>query len=149
MGQTMSFRDEAIDRQHLVVAMTTTGVLAANIGLESQKADHCTALADAVTSQLAGSHATFVRSYEHGKDESQLPAGLASSAFVYDNALAVIALTACGNVTHATVIGNALSLAVRKDRTFNDGRVRNAYRAGPAGNGPPALPGWWNDEQKS
>src|SRR3984893_3144952 len=128
---------------------TMTGSMAASGYPESQRARYCAPLADAVSLQAAGAEAAFVRSYEHGKDESQLPAGLASSAFVYDNALAVIALTACGNVTHATVIGNALSLAVRKDRTFNDGRVRNAYRAGPAGNGPPALPGWWNDEQKS
>ena len=101
----------------------------------------------AVTSQAAGAKAVFVRSYQHGENESRLPAGLASTAFVYDNALAAIALVACGNVTSATTIGNALSLAVRNDRTFTDGRVRNAYRAGPVGEGPPPLPGWWDDKQ--
>jgi hypothetical protein len=50
-------------------------------------------------------------------------------------------------VTSATTIGNALSLAVRKDRTFTDGRVRNAYRPGPVGEGAPALPGWWDAKQ--
>jgi hypothetical protein len=125
-----------------------TGSMAANSGPESQRARYCAPLADAVTSQAAGAKAVFVRSYEHGEDETRLPAGLASSAFVYDNALAVIALVACGNVTGAITIGNALSLAVRHDRTFTDGRVRNAYRAGPvAGEGAPALPGWWDGKQ--
>src|SRR6202171_5578101 len=127
--------------------VTMTGSMAANSGPESQRTRYCAPLADAVTSQAAGANAAFVRSYEHGEDESSLPAGLASSAFVYDNALAVIALVACGNVSSATTIGNALSLAARNDRTFKDGRVRNAYRAGPVGEGAPALPGWWDEKQ--
>lgn len=131
----------------VAIAMMTNVTLAANGNPESQKAHHCAALTNAVTPQLAAFNAAFVRSYDHGQDESELPAGLASSAFVYDNALAVIALTACGNPTDATVIGNALSLAVRQDRTFRDGRVRNAYRAGPVGEKAPALPGWWDSEQ--
>jgi hypothetical protein len=126
---------------------TMTGSVAANGDPESQRARYCAPLADAVTSQAAGGKAVFVRSYEHGADESSLPAGLASSAFVYDNALAVIALVACGNASSATTIGNALSLAARNDRTFKDGRVRNAYRAGPVGEGAPALPGWWDGKQ--
>jgi hypothetical protein len=130
----------------LICIATMTSSVAANSGPDSQRARYCAPLA--VASQAAGSEAGFVRSYEHGDDESRLPAGLASTAFVYDNALAAIALIACGNVTNATIIGNALSLAVRKDRTFADGRVRNAYRAGPVGEGPPALPGWWDDKQK-
>jgi len=127
---------------------TMTSAMAANSGPETDGARYCAPLANAVTSQAAGAKAVFVRSYEHGQDESRLPAGLASSAFVYDNALAAIALVACGNVTSATTIGNALSLAVRTDRTFTDGRVRNAYRAGPVGEGAPALPGRWDDKQK-
>jgi hypothetical protein len=126
---------------------TMTSSLAASDGPDSRRARYCAPLADAVTSQAAGAEAAFVRSYEHGQDEGSLPAGLASTAFVYDNALAVIALVACGNVTSATTIGNALSLAVRKDRTFTDGRVRNAYRPGPVGEGAPALPGWWDAKQ--
>ena len=126
---------------------TMTSSMAADGGPESQRARYCAPLADAVASQAAGAKAGFVRSYEHGQDESRLPAGLASTAFVYDNALAVIALVACGNVTSATTIGNALSVAVRHDRTFTDGRVRNAYRAGPVGEGTPALPGWWDSKQ--
>ena len=126
---------------------TMASSLAASSGPDSQRARYCAPLASAVASQAVGSEAGFVRSYEHGQDESRLPAGLASTAFVYDNALAAIALVACGNVTSATTIGNALSLAVRHDRTFTDGRVRNAYRAGPVSEGAPALPGWWDGKQ--
>jgi hypothetical protein len=125
-----------------------TGSVAASDATESERARYCAPLADAVTSQAVGAEAVFVRSYEHGEKEGRLPAGLASSAFVYDNALAAIALVACGDVTSATTIGNALSLAVRNDRSFPDGRVRNAYRAGPVGEGAPPLPGWWDDKQK-
>ncbi len=132
----------------LLCIATMTGSARATSGPASERAHYCAPLADAVTSQAAGAKAVFVRSYEHGEDESRLPAALASTAFVYDNALAVIALVACGDVTSATKIGSALSLAVRKDRSFPDGRVRNAYRAGPVGEGAPALPGWWDDERK-
>ncbi|SHL43882.1 hypothetical protein SAMN05444159_5904 [Bradyrhizobium lablabi] len=127
---------------------TMSSSAAAGGGPELRQTRYCAPLADAVTSQAAGANAVFVRSYEHGENESSLPAGLASTAFVYDNALAVIALVACGNVPSATIIGNALSLAARNDRSFPDGRIRNAYRAGPAGEGAPALPGWWDDKQK-
>jgi hypothetical protein len=109
---------------------------------------YCAPLTNAVSAQLAGSRAGFVRSYDAGASESALPPVLASTAFVYDNALAVIALVACGDVNTAMVIGNAVSAAVRSDRSFMDGRLRNAYRAGPLGEGPPALPGWWDDKQK-
>jgi hypothetical protein len=129
-----------------IAAMTSS--VAANASPDSQRAHYCAPLANAVASQAAGSEAAFVRSYDHADDESRLPAGLASTAFVYDNALAAIALVACGDVNSATIIGNALSLAARNDRTFRDGRVRNAYRPGPVGKGPPALPGWWDANQK-
>jgi hypothetical protein len=129
-----------------IAAMTSS--VAANASPDSQRARYCAPLANAVASQAAGSEAAFVRSYDHADDESRLPAGLASTAFVYDNALAAIALVACGDVNSATIIGNALSLAARNDRTFRDGRVRNAYRPGPVGKGPSALPGWWDANQK-
>jgi hypothetical protein len=116
-------------------------------GPVSRPERYCAPLTNAVSAQLSGSKVGFVRSYDPGANESALPAVLASTAFVYDNALAVIALVACGDMGSATVIGNALSAAVRNDRTFTDGRVRNAYRAGPLDKMPPALPGWWDDKQ--
>ena len=108
----------------------------------------CTDLKAALTPRLGGADAIFLRSYDPGADEAELPSGLATSAFVYDNALAAIALVACGDLARARVIGNALSRAALSDRTFADGRIRNAYRAGPLGEGPPALPGWWDDKAK-
>jgi hypothetical protein len=129
-----------------IAAMASS--VTANASPDSQRARYCNPLASAVALQAAGSEAAFVRSYEHADDESHLPAGLASTAFVYDNALAAIALVACGDMSNATIIGNALSFAARNDRTFKDGRVRNAYRPGPVGKGPPALPGWWDAKQK-
>jgi hypothetical protein len=101
-----------------------------------------------VASQTHGSKPVFIRSYEPGQDEGRLPLGLATTAFVYDNALATIALVACGSLPAARLIGDALSTAARADRTFHDGRIRNAYRAGPVGEGPPALPGWWDGDKK-
>jgi hypothetical protein len=101
-----------------------------------------------VASQAHGSEPVFIQSYEPGQNEEHLPRGLATTAFVYDNALAAIALVACGNLTAARPIGDALNRAVRADRTFHDGRIRNAYRAGPLGKGPPALPGWWDSDKK-
>jgi hypothetical protein len=129
-----------------IAAMTSS--VTANASPDSQRTRYCAPLTNAVASQAVGSGAAFVRSYEHADDESRLPTGLASTAFVYDNALAAIALVACGDVNSATVIGNALSLAARNDRTFKDGRIRNAYRPGPVSKEPPALPGWWDDKQK-
>jgi hypothetical protein len=108
----------------------------------------CSALEQALAPKLRGSDATFIRSYEPGADEANLPAGLATTAFIYDNALAAIALVACGHVSEAGSIGNALTRAALKDRTFGDGRIRNAYRAGPVGEVAPLLPGWWDDRAK-
>ncbi|NOJ41825.1 hypothetical protein [Bradyrhizobium australiense] len=108
----------------------------------------CAGLDKAVAPLVGDADAVFIRSYAPGTDEASLPSGIASTAFVYDNALAVIALIACGNMAAAKPIGNALSRAARNDRTFNDGRIRNAYRAGPVGNGAPNLPGWWDERAK-
>lgn len=135
-----------------VVTILCIGAMAGSAAVSAspdpQATNYCAPLASAVASQAADSEAALVRSYEPGVEESRLPAGLASTAFVYDNALAVIALVACGDVASATTIGNALSRVARYDRTFGDGRIRNAYRPGPVGEGPPALPGWWDDKQK-
>jgi N-acylglucosamine 2-epimerase (GlcNAc 2-epimerase) len=108
----------------------------------------CSGLVQAVGPKLRNADAVFIRSYEPGADEASLPAGLATTAFVYDNALAAIALVACGHMPEARSIGNALARAAVNDRSFADGRVRNAYRAGPVGEGAALLPGWWDDQAK-
>ena len=109
----------------------------------------CGALSSAVDAAAAGQPGpVLLVSYRPGPGEAALPAALRQSAFTYDNALAAIALSACSEEERARRIGDALLHALDHDRTFHDGRIRNAYRAGPIGDGPPALPGWWDDEKK-
>ena len=103
----------------------------------------CRTLARAVDLAAPGGP-TFVVSYLPGPNEAALPGALATSAFSYDNALAAIAFVACGEISRARRIADAFISATRRDRTFKDGRIRNAYRAGAVGPGPVALPGWWD-----
>ncbi len=71
---------------------------------------------------------------------------LENVAFVYDNALAGIALTACGEPAQARRIADALLLAASHDPSFKDGRLRNAYRAGAITDGKVELPGYWQTQ---
>ncbi|WP_246036666.1 Tat pathway signal sequence domain protein [Cellulomonas telluris] len=60
--------------------------------------------------------------------------GLFSTAFVYDNALAIGALLADGrrsSVQTARVIGDGLVFAQENDPDFDDGRLRQGYNVGP------------------
>ncbi|MDE1147054.1 MAG: hypothetical protein PW843_10610 [Azospirillaceae bacterium] len=100
----------------------------------------CAALQQAATAAAPGSGPRFAVSYPGDTHPA-----LAHSAFTYDNALTAIALVACGHTENARLIGDALALAAGGDRTFQDGRIRNAYRAGAAAT-PPLPPGWWDDK---
>jgi hypothetical protein len=64
---------------------------------------------------------------------------VASAAFAYVYALAAIALLACDRPAQARRIGDALLLAARQ------GRIRNAYLAGPQPDAP-APNGWWSEK---
>jgi hypothetical protein len=72
----------------------------------------------------------FVQSYV----ADDCPAGgLPSSAQVYDQALVLLAFLARGqpdDLRRADLIAQALLEARRRDRTFTDGRLRNAYASG-------------------
>ena len=68
----------------------------------------------------------------------------AGCAYVYDNAVAGLALLAAGDRAAAERIGATLARAQGQDRFWHDGRLRNAYRAGPPTPGPTPLPGWWD-----
>lgn len=104
-------------------------------------AKSCAALKDRVDA-VAGKGALFLRSYEgEGADEAQEPA-LKTAAFVYDQALAVIALSACDALPQASRVGEALRLAATTDT-----RLRNAYRAGPVGE-KVLRNGWWDAAQQ-
>lgn len=71
---------------------------------------------------------------------------LSGAAFSYDNAVAAIALVACGQVAQARRIADALLWALDHDRYWHDDRLRNAYAAGSVGNGVMKLPGWWDSK---
>lgn len=69
----------------------------------------------------------------------------ADCAYTYDNAVAGLALLDAGHVPGAVAIAAALAQAQATDRFWTDGRLRNAYRAGPTpATGPYPLPGFWD-----
>lgn len=72
--------------------------------------------------------------------------GLLTTAFVYDNALAVMAYLrhpTPSNVRRAKIIGDTFLWIQANDERFRDGRVRQAYAAGPMTfyGGGPTYPG--------
>ncbi len=71
----------------------------------------------------------------------------AGCAYVYDNAVAGLALLAAGDRPAAERIGAALAAAQAHDRFWHDGRLRNAYRPGRVSNGLYPLSGWWDAGQ--
>lgn len=75
------------------------------------------------------------------------PGPLQGTAFLYDNAVAAVALVGCGERAKAERIGAAILWAMDNDRAWHDGRLRNAYAAGTVGNGPAKLAGWWDKGQ--
>lgn len=93
----------------------------------------------------------FLASYRPaGNDRGSPPLepALANAAYTYDNALAGIALLACGDAASARRIGDAVVRAIERDPNAADGRVRNAYRAGPMTEDKAALPGRWDEGRK-
>ncbi|MDR3518526.1 MAG: hypothetical protein P4M00_22250 [Azospirillaceae bacterium] len=99
---------------------------------------------DVLASQLGtgASGPLFLASYPTAE-----PGPLHDAAFLYDNAVAVVALVGCGRPDLARRIGDALLAALDRDRFWHDGRLRNGYAAGPVDAGPVKLAGWWDDAQ--
>lgn len=102
----------------------------------------CSALAKAAKA-IPGTGPMLLSSYPglNGDDKWR---ALQHVAFVYDNALAGIALTACGDTAQAKRIADALLIAAAHDPGFKDGRLRNAYRAGAIKGTRVVLPGYWD-----
>jgi len=72
----------------------------------------------------------FIQSYVRGDCPHE---GVASTAHIYDQALVLLAFLARGqrdDLARAELIARALTEALSKDRTFKDGRLRNAYASG-------------------
>lgn len=105
----------------------------ASAGLASRA---CAALVARVDA-MPGAGPVLLRSFDHATEVGppDEPA-LATAAFAYDNALAVIALVACDQLTPAQRIGRALLRATMA------GQLRNTYLAGTQA-GIPAANGWW------
>jgi hypothetical protein len=99
--------------------------------------------------------ARFIRSFttlplqpdlHDGNPDDDIDLVLRNTAFVYDNALAVLAFLAEGSadsVRRAKLIGDAIVYATAHDRTFDDGRLRSAYAAGDI-----ALPPGWTPNNR-
>ncbi|MES2253949.1 MAG: hypothetical protein V4559_02775 [Pseudomonadota bacterium] len=131
--------------------MTRIALLAATViaGAQMFGAGHATAaetptacayLSDAMLAVPPGP--AFLASYP-----KQRSGPLQDAAFLYDNAVAAIALVACDKAGHAVRIGDAILAALDRDRYWHDGRLRNGYLAGPVGPGPVKLAGWWDAKQ--
>jgi hypothetical protein len=91
---------------------------------------------------VPGTEPIFLRSY----DPSTGDAPTIDGAYTYDNALAVIALVACGHRDAALRIADALLAASEGDRSGATGRIRNTYRPGPVAERPVPPMGWWSDQ---
>ncbi len=87
--------------------------------------------------------AVFLASYPDAE-----PGPLHQAAFLYDNALAAIALTGCDRIGDARRIGDAMLLALDHDRFWHDGRLRNGYLAGAVDSAPLKLAGWWSSREQ-
>lgn len=114
---------------------------------EQMREAGCQTLARRVAA-IPGNGPVMLASYEPAPGGDALPGPLKESAFVYDNALAGIALVACGQRDAARRIADGVVAGVTRDRHYHDGRIRNAYRAGAISDGPVPLPGWWDDQSK-
>lgn len=95
--------------------------------------------------EIPGSGPVFLRSYDSSFGVGQTyEQALGNAAFTYDNALAAIALVACGKPKHALRIGESLLSAATLDRARRQGRLRNTYRAGAQNQKPIPPMGWWD-----
>lgn len=130
-------------RECLVRATLLAGLSSVSPAAMGAAPEACAALARRVAA-TPGDDALLLRSYDEAAAGAQaLTPALETAAFVYDNALATIALLACGQRPAAERIGAALLAAAQRDS-----RLRNAYRAGRASPQGPLPNGWWSAEEK-
>lgn len=120
-------------------ALVGAALVGAGTAAAAPAADRGCAVLAGRLDAVPGGGPAFLGSFDDAADPA-----LRTAAFTYDNALAAIALVACGDVPRAQRIGEALVLAAIADRAGQDGgRLRNAYRAG-AQTAPPPPNGWWD-----
>jgi len=107
----------------------------------------CTVLDQAVIANPGGP--LLLSSYPAWQGQLPPIEALRHVAFTYDNALASIALFACGKTDSARRIADALVLATVNDPQYRDGRVRNAYASGLVDTSVMKLPGYWSQERNA
>lgn len=129
-----------------LVAVLALPRLAAADSAASLSATICGVLKSRVDA-IAGDGPVFLRSYDAASGSGAGTEPALNGAFTYDNALAVIALRACGDIAGARRIADALWLAAGSDRSYEPGRLRNVYRPGPVTATPVAPMGWWNAKE--
>jgi hypothetical protein len=125
--------DPALSRRTLIGAglgaavLTATGAGIAHAGATSAPHRAHAFLAAAMDAYPENGRVRLAQSYAD-------QAGLFSTAFTYDNALAILALLAVrggGGRERAVMLGDALLYAQTHDPAHDDGRLRQAYNVGP------------------
>ena len=122
------------------LAVIGAQLFAASPLVAAESPSACSTLSSTIEAQAPGP--TFLASFPTVKSGP-----LQGAAFLYDNAVAAIALVACDKPKDAAQIGDAILAALDRDRYWHDGRLRNGYLAGPVGPGPVKLAGWWDAKQ--
>ena len=72
----------------------------------------------------------FLVSYETINSSNLFDKMMTNVGFTYDNALALLAFLSVGETQRAKLIAEAIVYAQAHDRSFVDGRIRNAYQGG-------------------
>ena len=80
--------------------------------------------------QLESDKLGFMVSYAPISSTPEFDAIAQKVAFTYDNAVAALAFMAVGDRERARQIVDTLVAAQKRDRYFQDGRIRNAYKGG-------------------
>lgn len=126
-----------------LLAIGVSGQALADVATDRLRQLSCSGLSSRVAG-MPGGQPVLLRSYDDRSGVGALAEpSLRTAAFVYDNALAIIALVACADRPHAERLGVALSLAIHRDA-----RLRNVYRSGPIDAEGPLSNGWWNEAEK-
>lgn len=128
-----------------LMTMSPASTIAADANQQQLASSSCAALHTAAQA-VPGNGPMLLPSYPSLKQGDASIRALQNAAFVYDNALAGIALIACGQPDQARRIADALLLAAAHDPGFKDGRLRNAYRSGAIGGEKIELPGYWQSQ---
>jgi hypothetical protein len=85
----------------------------------------------------------FLLSYESIASTNDVDRVSRNVGFLYDNCVALIAFLSAGETRRAQLIADAIVYAQEHDRYYNDGGVRNSYKAGDL-----SLPPGWTPNGK-